>query len=53
MRRNDIEWRRLRRLIGENVVIVEKVWEVAAQPSAQRTFKKLRRAIDVRVLVEK
>jgi len=47
IRRSDIEWRRLRRLIGKNVVIVKKVWEFVAQPSAQRTLENLLRAIVV------
>lgn len=47
IRRSDIEWRRLRRLVGKHVVIVKKVWEFAAQPSAQRTFERLGRAFIV------
>ena len=48
IRRSDIEWRWVRRLIGKHVVIVKKVREFAAQPSAQRTFERLGRAFVVR-----
>lgn len=41
IRRSDIEWRWLRRLIGKHVVIVKEAWELAAQPSAQWTFERL------------
>ena len=47
IRRSDIEWRRLRWLIGKHVVIVKKVWEFTAQPFAQRTFERLGRAMVV------
>ena len=48
IRRSDIEWRRLWWLIGNHVIIVKKVWEFTAQPSAQRTFERLWRAFVVK-----
>ncbi len=41
IRRSDIEWRWLRRLIEKHVVIVKEAWELAAQPSAQWIFERL------------
>ena len=47
IQRSDIEWWWLRWLIRKHVVIVKKVWEFTAQPSAQWTSERLGRAIVV------